>query len=79
MLAPMRNSLPVDAERRLQRAQDLLRHHLAVGVLRQVRDHHHELVAALARQGVRLAHAAAEALRHLAQHRVAGAVAELRR
>src|SRR6185436_15359841 len=71
-----REFAPVDAERRLERAQDLFRHHLAVGVQLQVRYHHHELVAAVAGERVGLAQAAGDAVRRLAQHRVARAVPE---
>jgi hypothetical protein len=70
MLAPMEKSCPSTRNGGSSGAQDLLGHHLAVAVLVQVRDHHHELVAAVAREGIGLAHAAGDAVRGLAQHGV---------
>ena len=68
--------LAVQRHRLRQALEHLLRHQRRVLGARQVGEHHGELVAADARHGVAAAHRALQALRDLAQQRVARGVAE---
>ncbi len=65
-----------DDVRLVEAAQDRARHLRGVLRLPQVRGHHHELVAAGARDRVLFAHAAHEPRRHLLEQRIADVVAE---